>query len=183
MSRSKLSLNIKNINAFILVLFLTLGLESLVFSKKAQMRKFAHSLSNLDKYEAYANEELILNHNSNNNIFFKNTENRNLKINSINSIVTLDISKNSCDVDVIERINFSFLKPQKTLQYVVISKKIPYYGLNVKLNSEVNPYKVNLTNKLIHRDSSFRQKIYEDDSGRKLIFREKWLNTLNFDRP
>jgi len=101
------------------------------------------------------------------------------KINSMVTNLYLDAKIKSCDVKVVDTLKIFMNQPSDRLDYIIISKKIPFYGFTPKMISsdvEIKKFEV-------FEDSSFKQRIYIDLDGRKLSFRDRWLISIEFSKP
>jgi hypothetical protein len=108
----------------------------------------------------------------------KENDEQNSKINNIQgatNMFTLDKKKGSCDVQVREKISFAFPAKTNTIDHIIISKKTPLYGFTVdSLTQGVVIKSVDL-----YQDTSYKQRVFIDDEERKLVFRDRWLITVN----
>jgi hypothetical protein len=101
------------------------------------------------------------------------------EIQSMSTNFYLDAKKKSCDVKVADRMKILMNQPSDRLDYIIISKKTPLYGITPKILSG----NVEIKNFEVYEDSSFKQRIYIDSEGRKLSFRDRWLISMEFSKP
>jgi hypothetical protein len=132
------------------------------------------SLSDPDIFEKddEKNEQIQQKENDEQNSKIKN-------INSSTSIFTLDKKKGNCDVQVREKISFSFTKPTTSIDHIIISKKTPLYGFSVE---SVTPSVIVKSTDLF-QDTSYQQRTFIDEEERHLFFRDRWLITVNLGAP
>jgi hypothetical protein len=106
-------------------------------------------------------------------------------IEAMQHIFTFDAGRRSCDLNVKERVRFKFTNPTSIIDYIIISKKIPLFGFTVREINDPNTNLVNqnlITSSNVFQDSSFKQRIFVDSSGKRLIFRDRWLISTHLNR-
>jgi hypothetical protein len=116
------------------------------------------------------NEELVI----------KENAEQNSKVNTIASttnIFTLDKKKDNCDIQVKERVSFTFPKATKSIDHIIISKKTPLYGFAVDSHTA----SVIVKSIDLYQDTSYKQRMFTDDEERKLYFRDRWLITVSLN--
>jgi hypothetical protein len=164
---------------FYLIILLSLraaNMKTLVKMNKVGIIHPLESLDNPGNFEKYKNIQEVENKPDITTIESPTK----YKVENIINTITLDVSQISCDVKVNEKVKFYFPQPQMSLDYLIISKKIPYYGFEVKMIPQSDAF---ISSRVVSQDSSFRQRIFQDSLGRRLIFRDRWVITTHFNRP
>lgn len=132
-------------------------------------------LHNLSGYGS-KHESEILNNRLDDNFATSN----NNEIVSLSRIYIMDTVLKSCDIPVLERIQFKFPTQKDKIEYVVISKKVPMYGFKVVPYNNKN---VEIVDTKLYKDTSFKTRVFVDNDNKKMAFRDRWMISVKLNKP
>ena len=110
-SYTQSTLNLNNKNIFVLILILSI---------------FHFTTSSLSNFLDF-------------NVYPKNTS-LNQKINRVKSSVIFDKNEQSCDLQISEKVLFSFTEPTNLINHVIFSRRFSYYGFQFKIVNHSGKY-------------------------------------------
>jgi hypothetical protein len=114
-----------SLNYSIFYLIILLSIKAASFKTLTRMKKVGiiHPLENIDSAGNF-DDYKSLTKQMETKVDLSNFEiPTNYKIENILNTITFDVSRNSCDVKVKERVKFSFPEAQTSLNYLIIYKK------------------------------------------------------------
>jgi len=115
-------------------------------------------------------EEINQSKNLGNDIEVQNLYEQKLKysVPHMSTSFTLNASVNTCNIKAIEKVQFNFSTPSNKIEYIIISKEMPLYGIDVRI-SKTNE-------KIIIK----KNRLFQDTSYKDMIFVGKKKQTGNF---
>ena len=106
------------------------------------------------------------------------------KINRIQTTVILDKKSESCDLNVSEKVIFSFDQPTDTINHMIISKKFTHYGFGTKIVSD-DKNKIKILKQNIYSHPNLRKLLHNyislNDNSKN--FKENWLLSITLSEP
>jgi len=127
-------------------------------------------------YKQYLNHDHKTSLQYNNRNLNVNSNKRNFNVQNYSIKYIIDAKKKSCDMQVVESVNYMFTKPTRHIIHVVLSKKLPYY--DIQAFSKTNRV-------MINKISVVRSNIMQDDFISRNFhnfYRYRWIYSIELNK-